>query len=352
MPATIFKDRRAVQIENDYLRVTVLQEGGHIAEIFDKLTGVSPLWIPPWPSIEPSSYDTCKHPEFGAGSEVKLLAGIMGHNLCLDIFGGPSAEEARAGLTAHGEGSIAAYEITESHGALALRVSFPLAQLHFERTIELRERSLGIREFVENLAAWDRPIGWTQHVTLGPPFLEKGRTQFRACVTRSKVYETDFGANMFLEAGAEFNWPMAPLSSGGVVDLRMMSNAPSSSEYTAHLADPRRQHVFFVAFAPAFQLAFGYIWKRAEFPWLGMWQENCSRKHSPWNSSTVALGLEFGVSPIPESRREMVDRGRMFDVPTYRWLPAKGRLEAEYWVIAQNADHIPESIDWPLARHL
>jgi hypothetical protein len=78
-----------------------------------------------------------------------------------------------------------------------------------------------------------------------------------------------------------------------------------------------------------------------------MWQENCSRKNPPWSGRTTALGLEFGASPIPESRREMVDRGRLFAVPTYRWIPAKGRLETEYWVSAQSADHIPESIVWP-----
>ena len=37
---------------------------------------------------------------YGGGADGRLLAGIMGHNLCLDIFGGPSAEEAAAGLTA------------------------------------------------------------------------------------------------------------------------------------------------------------------------------------------------------------------------------------------------------------
>jgi hypothetical protein len=43
----------------------------------------------------------------------------------------------------------------------------------------------------------------------------------------------------------------------------------------------------------------------------------------------------------------MVDRGRLFDTPTYRWLPAKSRLEVEYWALAQGADAIPESLEWP-----
>ena len=68
---TNFRGRRASSTENDQLRVTVLHEGGHIAEILDKATGVNPLWIPPWTSIEPSSYDRARHPEYGNDAESK-----------------------------------------------------------------------------------------------------------------------------------------------------------------------------------------------------------------------------------------------------------------------------------------
>src|SRR5258705_12145311 len=102
-----YRGRRAATIENDDVRVTVLEEGGHIAEILDKRSGANPLWTPPWSSIEPSTYMPAAHPEYGAGSDAVLLAGIMGHNLCVDIFGGPSDEEAAAGLTPHGAGAIA-----------------------------------------------------------------------------------------------------------------------------------------------------------------------------------------------------------------------------------------------------
>lgn len=347
MPATMFFGRRAVAIENDNLRVTILQEGGHIAEIFDKETGVNPLWIPPWQSIEPSRHNVKEYPQFGSGSDARLLAGIMGHNSCLDIFGEPSADEAAAGVTVHGEIAVAPYEITECSGKLTSRVRLPLAQVCFERSIELRNRSLKIHETVENLTALDRPIGWTQHVSLGPPFLEKGTTQFSASVARSKVFEKDFGVDMHMQKGAEFDWPIAPRAIGGFTDLSIQSDNDAASEYTTHVGDPQRDDIFFVAFAPAIHLAFGYIWKRKDFPWLGIWQENHSRKNSPWDGRTLALGMEFGVSPFPESRREMVDRGRLFDTPTYRWLPARGRLEAEYWVVLQSAQSIPKSIVWP-----
>src|SRR5947209_19050495 len=98
MAETSYRGRRATSIENDRHRVTVLHEGGHIAEILDKESGVNPLWSPPWPSIAPSTYDPVRHPEYGSDSESKLLCGIMGHNLCMDIFGPPSPQEAAAGL--------------------------------------------------------------------------------------------------------------------------------------------------------------------------------------------------------------------------------------------------------------
>ncbi|MBZ5624428.1 MAG: aldose 1-epimerase family protein [Acidobacteriia bacterium] len=347
MPETTYRGRRAAVCENHQLRVTVLQEGGHIAEIFDKATNVNPLWTPPWRSIEPSIYDPIQYPEYGAGVEAKLLAGIMGHNLCLDLFGGPSPEEAAAGMTVHGEASVGPYEISETDGQLVLRTELPWAQLGLERRLELRDRAVRIRETVENLSACDRPIAWTQHVTLGPPFLERGVTQFRASATRSKVFESDFGSAAYLKAGAEFDWPAAPHVSQAPVDLRVFNQSPVSSAFTTHLMDPQREHAFFVAFSPTGRLAFGYVWKQADFPWMGIWEENHSRANPPWNGATLARGMEFGVSPIPESRREMIDRGRLFGVPTYRWVPGKSRLEAEYWAVARNAEGVPETLEWP-----
>src|SRR5262249_23681237 len=104
---TRVRGRKAASIENRFLHVVVLEGGGHIAAIVDKATAVNPLWIPNWPSIDPSAYDAARHPEYGTGAEARLLSGIMGHNICLDFFGGPSAEEEAAGLTVHGEAPVA-----------------------------------------------------------------------------------------------------------------------------------------------------------------------------------------------------------------------------------------------------
>jgi len=327
-----FQGREAAQIENEHLRVTVVAAGGHLAEILHKKSGINPLWQPPWEGMDPAAFDPSRHTQYGKGPESKLLAGILGHNLCLDIFGPTSVEEAKAGLTDHGEGSVAAYTLTASAAEIHAVSQFPLAGLRFERTIRLVEHSPSVRvsETVENLLSFDRPIAWTQHVTLGPPFLENGVTQFRHNGARSQVFgPPDFGQSDLL-AGAEFTWPNAPQRDGGSVDLSTFPANSPAARFTTHLMDPDSDQAFFTASHPKLGFSIGYRWQRSDFPWLGIWEESRSRPNAPWNGQTVACGLEFGVSPFPETRRATVDRGRLFGVPTYRWLPAHGSLHVEY----------------------
>jgi hypothetical protein len=330
-----FHNRRAAQVENESIKLTITAEGGHIAEILHKQTGVNPLWIPPWPSIEPSTWSREKHPEYGADAESKLLSGIMGHNLCLDLFGAPSAEETDAGMTVHGEASIVPYQIAAGDRQLTATCVLPAAQLQFERRIRLDGVRVRITETVENLAVLDRPIAWTQHVTLGPPFLEKGVTQFRAPGTKARS----------LGSGHDFEWPLKPGAGARTEDMRVFTSAPASGGFDTVLMDPRRDQAFFFAFSPKSKVLFGYVWKRGDFPWLGIWEENYGREHPPWNRRALTRGMEFGASPVPESRRNMIDRHSMFGVPGYRWLPAKSKAQVEYWAFIAGADSIPESLE-------
>ena len=273
-----------------------MERGGHIAEILDRKTGVNPLWIPPW-TDEPS-------PDFGNNSESRLLDGIFGHNLCLDLFGPPSESEAAAGVVAHGECALQKFQFEEFEGGLIARCELPSSQLRFDRTIRHEGRRALIGETVENLSVFDRPIAWTQHVTLGPPFLEPGKTEFRLPGTRSR------------EAG---------------------------ESYVAFLMDPAQSRASFLAWSPTLKIACGYAWDRVDFPWLGIWNEKYSRTHAPWNGRTLTCGMEFGVSPFPETRREMIERGTMFETPCYRWIPGRGRLSVRYWAGIASSSQIPES---------
>ena len=328
--------RKVARIENDQLIVTVSREGGHIAEFIEKKSGVNPLWTPPWPSIEPSTYDAETHPEYGNDSESKLLSGILGHNLCLDIFGPPSDAEYAAGVTVHGESSVAPYQIEVSGVRMIAKAHLPLAQLDFERDLELADNGVvKIRETVTNLTSMDRPLAWTQHVTLGPPFLEPGITRLEISAPKSMVFPGDFGAAQPYKPGALFDWPHAPNKDGSTTDLRIQSVAERSAGVTCHVVNPTSEHGSFEAFHPPTRVLFGYRWKRADFPWISLWEENRSRTFPPWNGSAVTRGVEFGVSPFAEGRRAMVERGSLLGVPTYRWLGARERATVHYTAFAR-----------------
>jgi hypothetical protein len=161
------------------------------------------------------------------------------------------------------------------------------------------------------------------------------------------VVADDFGAAGYLVPGAEFDWPHAPALNRSSVDLQNFTNADRSSAYTTHLMTPHHDRAWFLAFSPGSRLAFGYVWQRVDFPWLGIWEENASRQAPPWNGRCLTRGMEFGVSPFPESRRQMIDRGSLYGVPGYRWIPAGASVAAEYWAVALEADEPPESLDWP-----
>ncbi len=344
-----FHSRRAVQAENDAIRVTVTVEGGHVAEILHKPTGINPLWIPPWPSIECSTYDPATHPEYGPVDEARLLAGIMGHSLCLDTFGTPSEAEVTAGMPVHGEAPVALYEISRAAGAITQETLLVKAQMSFRRRISVAPRGgvVWFAETLENLSPSDRPIAWTQHVTLGPPFLEPGLTQFRATASRSKVIDSDFNDNKGSQkSGAEFMWPFCPRKDGGTIDLRVYTSEAVSGGFTTHLMDPEREQAGFLAWSPKTKVLFGYVWRREDFPWLGRWEENHLRTAPPWNGQGLTCGMEFGVSPLLESRRKMVERGSLFGVPTYRWLPARERLTVHYCAFVTTAESMPESATW------
>lgn len=326
-----FQNREALQLETDALRVTVLTGGGHIAEILHKKTGINPLWIPPWPSIEPSDYDPLQQRRYGLSADSKLLCGIMGHSLCLDFFGPPSNEELSQGMSVHGEASVAAYIGNVSNGQLCIGADLPHSMLRIARVIRIEDDGLRVRvkESVENLSPKNRAIGWTQHVTLGPSFLEAGRTQLTIQPERSRVFEAEGFDAGGLVRGADFEWPLAPTERGNT-DLRVFAAGARTSSFTAHLMDRSTAQASFTTYSPGAPVLFGYEWDRRDFPWLGLWEENKSRKNPPWNGQAVAYGLEFGVSPFPEGREGMLQREIMFGVSTFRRLKGLERVSVEY----------------------
>ena len=338
--ANLLDGRSGFRIHGEWGHVSVLRGGGHICELnLKSVPGVNPLWRPPWTTIDPDRYLPSKHRRlYGPPPDGSLLAGIAGHSLGFDHFGPPSKEEAAAGLTTHGEAPSQRWKMQQQSTAPRPKLQYGLtlrhAQIEFSRTIAVDRAHAVIycEEQATNLSAYDRPIGWNQHVTFGPPFLESGATIFDMPATRAQVCGPTFGEAMFLQPDANFTWPQAPTKEGTTSDLRLTPDR-TFGHYTTQLLDPKLKIAFISACNPFQRLLVVYAFRRADFPWVGNWQEKNSRHQTPWNARTFCRGIEFSTTPYPVPRRDMIDQGALFGERTYRWLPAKSRQSVRYLIL-------------------
>jgi len=340
---TAWRGREARLLGNGVVRLVTLLGGGHIAEFrFEGASGepsVNPLWVPPWPTMEPDRYRPAQHDRiYGSLNEGKLLSGVAGHSLCMDYFGPPSEEEAAQGLSQHGEAPSSRWKVTARRvsrrgAALTLAVQLPAAGLQFSRKIELRPRQsvAYFEETVRNERKADHFFQWTQHVSLGPAFLARQDSETVLPGTKGMAYPHAYNENKdLLVPGRTFQWPKGPRQGGGVVDLTRPWIESGRGLVAGILIDPRRQFGFVAAVNRRLGLLIAYCFRREDFPWVTLWEENRAIAGLPWKRHTQARGLEFTTTPLPLLRRETFNGGPLFGHPTLACVPARAERTVRY----------------------
>ena len=336
----VMDGRSGFRLQAKWGYVSVLEGGGHICELnLNACSGVNPLWRPHWSTIDPFEYKTGKHArKYGPPPDGRLLCGIAGHSISFDHFGPPSRKETAAGLSTHGEAPVARWSMQKpvqaSRPQLQYGCTLPEARISFSRKLTLDRANPVIycEEEAVNLGSYDRPISWNEHVTFGPPFLEVETTWFDMPATRAKVCPGDYSARLFLRPDAEFTWPNAPGRDGQRVNLRT-TPAKQFGHYTAQLVNPALAIGFIAACNPRLGLLIICAFRRADFPWVGNWEERHNRTAAPWRGKTFCRGLEFSTTPFSIPRRETVEQGPLFGETTYRWLPAKSKMRVRFLIL-------------------
>lgn len=338
---TLWRGRAGCLLANDVVELTHLTGGGQIPEFrFRDAPETNPFWIPRWKLRDPMLFrPAVDAARYGWPPAGKLLSAIAGHSLCLGTFGMPSEHEVRAGAVLHGEAGVRPWrpEFAEREGWAEIRLSvrLPRSALEFTRTLSLRrgETVVRVRESVRNLLGADQFIQWQQHVAFGPPFLASGRSSIALPGTGAVTDPNGYEGCELLAQRAEFAWPGAPGAQGGVIDLRQPFSTPETGFVAGVQLDPGRKLGFVCALNHAQAVACGYLFLRDDFPWVTVWEENLARQKPPWNGREQVRALEFGVSPLPAGRSEMIRRGDLFGSPVLARLPAKGELHAAYAIL-------------------
>jgi hypothetical protein len=320
-----FEDVPALVLTNDKIELTVLTDGGALANLtlLDDPEKMSPYWNPI---------------RYARETGEKRPGNAVGHFVCVDGFGSVSAEEKDAGLPGHGEAHTLAWETRLARkegrtGAVTQSVKLPITQEIFTRTLRMvdGESVVYVQSELESLLGFDRPVNWGEHATIGSPFLDAGVTVVDMPAKKAQTRpEKPFNLPMRLASGKDFTWPEAPLANGKKADLRASPNPPNSLDHTTCLMDPARKLVFVTALNPAKRLILGYLFRREDYPWVQSWEY-----YSP--DRRMARGMEFATQPYDVPRRQTVEGNTMFGAPQYRWLPAKSKIESRYLLFYTHA---------------
>lgn len=328
--------RRAVALANDAVELVLLAGGGHVASF--RLRGrENVFWQAEWKTIEPSQFRPARHARlYGAPPVGDFLCHFTGHTVCADYFGAPSAEEVALGYPLHGEIASQPWKITakDTRGVVraACKARAPRAQFRLEREVSLRpgEYVAYFREKIVNERAQDRCLQWVQHATFGKPLLAAGESAVALSGSEAVTWPNGYEGKALLPDCRPFRWPHAPALDGALVDLAQPFSCPKKGFVVSVLVERERRHGFVAALNWRLGIVAGYCFRRADFPWIAVWEENRARSYAPWNGRSQARGLEFGTSPTPSGLRQTILDGPMLGEGTLAVVPAKAAKEAVY----------------------
>lgn len=306
---TTHETRPALELSNDKAALTVLTTGGAFASFVlkDDARKVNPLWDPVRMSRE-------------AGSPQKPGPGT-GHFLCVDGFGPTTKEEIAAGLSFHGEANKLHWETVSSSATdVTFRVNLPIVQEVLTRKISLApgEQVALVESELESQLAFDRLMLWAEHGTVGAPFLKLGKTFVDSSTIDCQTKPFQARNTRTFPSAVNFKWPVFEGQ-----NLRETPAANGSVNHIGCLMDPAREHEFITVWSSEENLLIGYLFPRADYPWVQHWM------NYPQNGM-YAWGVEFGMQPYDMTKRELLSLHPLFGAPTMRWLPAKSKVATRF----------------------
>ena len=327
-----WRDRNALRISNGLIEAVLLPGGGHLAELrlsSPQGPSVNCLWEAPWLTLDPRDPGHDKlAAAYGGPVAGEFLAGYSGHALCLDNFGMPSEQEASAGIPLHGEAACLEWQTKATESGCICSAELPVAKLSFVRkfSLVLSSSMIFVDECVTSRGETAREIHWVQHLTLGPPFLSHGCSSVHASLDSAITSPLGYEGHEMLHSSERFDWPYAPSIEGPSVDFQYPFQRPGSGFVVGARVDVTRGVSYIAALNWKLRLALIYCFRRKDFPWITIWEENCALKVPPWNGTAQARGMEFGTTPLPLGREAMRRQGSLFETPVSAVLaPAESR---------------------------
>ena len=155
------------------------------------------------------------------------------------------------------------------------------------------------------------------------------RNHLVRCPQRGRKFApASYSSDFLFSQDAEFTWPNAPTKNRKRINLRTMP-AKRFGHYTAQLLSPELEIGFIAACNPRLKLLVVYAFRRADFPWVGNWEERHNRTAAPWRGENVFRGMRTPAPhQLPRFRdAETMDQGPLFGQTTYHCFQPNRRLK-------------------------
>src|SRR5579862_5696029 len=301
-PETVVKGRRSVVLDGNSAQLVVDIAGGSIIDFHFKDQPLNPLtWDPEKdkPGLRP-----------------------MGHFLCLDRWGQPSAAEERNGMFFHGEATRVEWKVPHDAAAenefvrAEMSATLPMAGIEVRRRVRLSQSTafFVVNETVTNINKLGRVLNMVQHSTIAPPFLDENTlvdSNARRGFMQSSPLPNPEEPSVY--------WPQA-LKDSQPVNLRHLTDDPEPAVVSYTIDE---NFGWATAVNPAQGLLIGYIWKTSDYPWFNVWRD-------ARNGKPNARGLEFGTTGLHQPFGILVMKGRIFGRPIYSYLDTGQSMTKSY----------------------
>ncbi len=284
-----YRGLRAVTLENELLRVTILADkGSDIYEFLFKPLDVDFMFRTPWGVRNPATFvPTSATP---VSAFLDFYEG--GWQDCLPTGGNPGEYQGFP-FGAHGETptipwQYAIVEDTPERVALRLWVRTYRTPFLVEKEVALErgKATLSIHERITNEGRAPMHLMWGQHPALGAPFVDG------SCVIDlpgAQVHCTGLSANTRFVEGVH-TWPIVPGKDGRAIDLRRVATAEADTADTIFLS--ALPEGWYAVTNTERRVGFGMAWPIKVFPALWFWQVYGGAYFAPWYGRTYNIALE------------------------------------------------------------
>lgn len=310
-------------LSNEYALLTVDSFGGALLAFSLKNHPVNPL-----------SFRLDRNGQTSRG-------GFQGHFVCLGRWGDATEGERAQGLPKHGDACRLTWsnQIPPDRQSATMAVSSKGEQLDLQRQLELWPRGpiVQVNETVTNRGQVGRFYQLVQHPTFAAPFLD---LDVRLFCNASLGFNQVFNA---IPAAHALHWPYAHTEDGSMHKLNRFDE-PYNGVFS-FVVEPEDTYGWMVVYSRKSRLLIGYVWPRAQYPWINIWQD--------WHRGKPRyLGVEFGTTGLHKPFATVVEEHntRIFDAPTYAFIDANASQHFSYHLFLRRMAEPLNSVEYVTIR--